>query len=385
VKSNAAGQLLGYSLQFPRALYHLIRIGPGGNVGIEIHGDVSSYEDTGAVVSEEDKSSISGNPLTDRSTDLWKTFYNWINAIADGELDLKLTQFVLYCNQTGKKALVDKFHSASTPQEAAEAIEATKEELGDTDAKHSIWQYYDFVINQNEKIFSELIQQFELQIGTAAAYDDVIFEFKRMSIPDGLIDHVVNTVMGWLQREILERIADRKQAIISWAEYNKKFLILYDRIRQNELIDFASELLPSDEEISGFIRVRPTYIKQLELIKCPDNDLVCAVSDFMRADINRAKWIENETLDEETARDFEGKLQSFWRNCLSDIEITQSGIAEEGRGKLLLSRCHARQESIRGISPPDRTIQGTYHTLADKKNVGWHPRWDELIDQEGGE
>jgi len=29
MKSNAAGQLLGYSLQFPRALFHLLTCSPG--------------------------------------------------------------------------------------------------------------------------------------------------------------------------------------------------------------------------------------------------------------------------------------------------------------------------------------------------------------------
>ena len=42
MKSNAAGQLLGYTIQFPRALYHLLRCGPGDAVCIEVLGDVAT-------------------------------------------------------------------------------------------------------------------------------------------------------------------------------------------------------------------------------------------------------------------------------------------------------------------------------------------------------
>jgi hypothetical protein len=45
-----------------------------------------------------------------------------------------------------------------------------------------------------------------------------------------------------------------------------------------------------------------------------DNDVVGAVSDYMRAEINRAKWMENEIIDESVAQEFENKLSSYWLN-----------------------------------------------------------------------
>ena len=81
MSSEARGQLLGYSLQFPRALLRLLECSPGDAIGIEIMGDVSKFLPGGTVLSEEDKSSISGNALTDKSVNLWKTFYNWSKLI----------------------------------------------------------------------------------------------------------------------------------------------------------------------------------------------------------------------------------------------------------------------------------------------------------------
>jgi len=384
MKSNAAGQFLGYSIQFPRALCRLLQSGPGGAVGVEVLGDVASFSSDGNILAEEDKSSLSGNPLTDRSIDLWKTFYNWISAILDNELDLEKTRFVLYCNKTGRCALVNEFHAALSPQDAAGVVAHVKEELIDIVDGHSIWMHFDFVINKHGDVFAEIIRRFELQIGKDAGFDDVRYELSRLSIHEGLIDHVMHSVLGWLQTEILEKITKGEASIISWEKYNHHHLVLYERIRQQELIDFSSHQLPSDEEVSGYIKVRPTYIRQLELIELHEGEIIGAVSDYLRADFNRNKWIEIEIFDEETAAGFEEKLKSFWSITRRKIERVDRGLKEEERGQALLEDCQIRQETIRGIAPPYSTIQGTYHALADGRGVGWHPRWEELIDEKGG-
>src|SRR3989344_6945110 len=95
MKSNAGGQLLGYSIQYPRALYHLMRCNDGDSVCVECLGDVATVGTDEHVIAEEAKSSISGNPLTNRSSDLWKTFSNWIQAINDHVLDVNKTKFII--------------------------------------------------------------------------------------------------------------------------------------------------------------------------------------------------------------------------------------------------------------------------------------------------
>ena len=75
MKSNATAQLYGYSLQFPRALLRLLEVGEGGAVGIEVVGDVSVFFPNESILTEEDKSSLTTNPLTDKSEKLWKTLF----------------------------------------------------------------------------------------------------------------------------------------------------------------------------------------------------------------------------------------------------------------------------------------------------------------------
>lgn len=379
MKSNAAGQLLGFSMQFPRALCHLLRCSPKDVVCIEVLGDVATITSEGKLISEEDKSSVVSNPLTNRSVDLWKTFSNWIEAIIDGEIDVEKTKFVLYCNQSGREGIVTKFSSAQTHLESNLAIRYTENELKDINPEHDIWKHYDFVINKNETLMLEIIQRFELQIGDGAGYDDVRKEIQKKIVPEGQIEFIMNSLGGWLQKVVLENIATRKSAIITWEEFNKQFSVLFDRSRCRELIDFTMHYLKEDEKVKKQINIRPRYLRQLEAIGLSDDKILEAVSDYLRADVNREKWIENEIIDDKVASEFEEKLISFWDNQRDRIQITEKTMGETEQGRLLLIDCKKRQETIRNMNPPTSTIAGTYHALADEPILGWHPNWEMLF------
>jgi len=150
MNTNAPGQLLGYSLQYPRALYHLLNGEDGDSVCVEVFGDVALVTSDGAVITEEDKSSITGNPLTNRSTNLWKTFYNWIKAIQAGDLEISKTRFILFCNNSGDKALVDAFSDAQGEKEALASLDQVKSSLADISEEHEIWEFFNFTVNENE-------------------------------------------------------------------------------------------------------------------------------------------------------------------------------------------------------------------------------------------
>ncbi len=379
MKSNAPGQLLGYTIQFPRALYHLLMSGPGDAVCVEVLGDVATLKPDGGAIAEEDKSSIVGNPLTDKSTDLWKTFSNWIEAIKSNDLDVGKTKFILYCNQSGRNGIVGKFSSAQNQQEARSAIADAKKVLNDIKKDHDIWEYYDFVVNQNEYLLVKVVERFELQIGSAVGYDNVRYEIQRKHVPESQIDFLMDQISGWLQKVITKKIAARELAIISWEEFDQQFSVLFDRTRRRELLDFTLQYPPKDEDIQSQVKVHPIYLKQLDAIGTTDDDILEAVSDFLRADVNRERWIESGIIDENVASDFETKLINFWKNQRKRIDITENSLTEEDKGQLLLGDCKSRKETISDMSPPCSTIAGTYHALANKPVLGWHPNWEKLF------
>ncbi|QQL50268.1 ABC-three component system protein [Mucilaginibacter ginkgonis] len=376
--SNAPAQLLGYAVQFPRALLHLLRAGPGDAVSVEVIGDVATHLADGAALSEEDKSSTVGNPLTDRSSDLWKTFYNWLKAIDEGHIGLEKTWFYLYTNQSGREAIVHTFDKAITIEEAKTAVTNAKASLADITDSHEIWPYLNFVLSYDQDKFAELLTRFELQVNDGLGFNEIQDELERLLIGKHQRKFVTNLLSGWLQEEIMGKIALKQPALIPWEDYQKQFTVYFDRARKLELVDFALENPPTDDLIQDQMKIQPRYLQQLSHIRADEDDIVEAVTDFLRAKTNRDKWIENEIINEEVAIDFEEKLTSFWNTQQKMIALTEKTREDHERGQLLFLNCKIRQEVIRDMSPPNGTIAGTYHALVEGKSLGWHPRWDAL-------
>jgi len=373
---HAPGQVLGYGLQFPRALYHLLRCNPDDKVAIEFVGDVATISNGTSSISEEDKSSQVGNPLTDLSTDLWKTFFNWVNMINDNQIDVNKTKFVLYTNKKGRAGLVNTFDKARSTDEITKVISKAKAKLSKIKNTHEVWPYYDFLFNKNSTTLSNIIANFELQICEGGGSELVKKEIRKKHIHENQIDFIHQNLAGWLQTTVLERLALKNDAIISWEEFDKQFQVLFERSRTRELIDFALTYPPEATEIKKHIKDRPIYIKQLDEIKATDQEVQEAVTEYLKAKVNRENWIQKELIDEHSALDFESKLTDFWQNTKNRIDIIHTDLDDCKRGKLLYAECRSRQETIKNQSPPSATIAGTYHYLANTPELGWHPEWE---------
>ncbi len=378
MSSNAPGQLLGYVIQFPRALFHLLSMGQGDCVCIEYLGDVALLLASGNAITEEDKSSIVGNPLTDRSTDLWKTFSNWIDAIENKNLTIEKTQFVLFTNKKGRQGIIDKFHNAKTDGDVNQAIDDCKAELSDITDKHDIWVYYDNVVNKHGNVFAQIIKKFELEIKEDYGYESIKKKIREKHIPESQIEFSLRNISGWLQKVVINKISQKQNAIISWEEFDKEFMVLFDRSRTLELVDFALQNPPNSSDVHKQIKQQPLYLKQLIEIELENEDeIIEAVTDYMRAKVNRGKWIEADIIDETVAQDFETKLTDFWNNKRRELRITNKNLGDAEFGQLLYTQCKMRIEKIRDMDPPAKTISGTYQALADEPLLGWHPKWEQ--------
>jgi hypothetical protein len=376
VSENASGQLLGYALQFPRALCHLLKASPGCKVCIEVHGDVATISPSGHIAAEEAKSSVQSNPVTDKSTDLWKTFSNWVNGVREGEFDVSTTTFVLYRNRSGRPGLAEAFHACTTKEQVDQVLLNMESKFADVDDSHAIWPYYKNVVLDHPNTLAGVITRFQLETGNGAGYDDVELELRMKYVPSSQIPTVATYLNGWVVKSATTLISQHLPAILTFEEFEREFMVLFSRARCLELLDFTTHAPVSDEEIQNQIRSRPTYLRQVEFVRADDDDLIEAVTDFLKAKTNRDKWIEDELIDEDLAGEFESNLRRFWRNKRKEVNLANKELTKEDRGMLLLSQCQTHKETIRNVNPPPSTIAGTYHALADRPSLGWHEDWE---------
>jgi len=77
----------------------LLKADPGTVVSMELLDDVAVQKLDGSTLACQAKGGWDGNPVTDRSPELWKTFANWARSVRSGELDVTRTTFELYVNR----------------------------------------------------------------------------------------------------------------------------------------------------------------------------------------------------------------------------------------------------------------------------------------------
>lgn len=376
--TNAPGQLLGYTLQYPRALWHLLKCDMEDVVCIEEFGDVGVTKEDQSKISEEDKSSQNGNPVTDRSTDLWKTFFNWAKLILDGTLDLDHTIFILYANKKGRAGIVNSLSAADDIKSAKACIASAWDKLKKIDAKHEIFPYIDF-LKKNETIFEKMVVNFDFIVGSGAGGFELKQAIKAKHVADSQVEYLQISFLGWLQQFVTDKLANKLPAIISWKEFDVFAKTAFESARKRELIDFALVYPPSEDEVNEQKRERPPYIQQIDAIGGDDDDVQEAVTAYLKAKVNLFNWIEKELIDEETAIDFEDKLTLYWKNQHKTVHITHSSLSEELKGKVVYSLCRDRQQLIKNQDPPAYTIAGTYHLMSNNLTIGWHPKWKETF------
>lgn len=375
MNAPAPGQLLGYGIQFPRALYHLLKSGPGSAVSIELNGDVTAKLSSGVTIAEEDKSSLIGNPVTDRSADLWKTFANWVDAVNGGVFNPANTRFVLFRNKSGKEAIVESFHEANTAADATNALKNAITSLSDLKDEHEAWKYYKKAALDNQNVLINIIERFSLETGSEAAYSDFDTELTRLLVGDAYKSYVTQSLSGWLLKTILEKIASRKTPEVTWEEFRDTAEDCVGQARRRELVDFALMTPPRDSDVLKQRQANPTYIKQLSLIACSEEEIFESVTAFLKAKTNRDRWIGSEVLSEIVAMDFDEKLRKNFSSVAKDVMKTQPTLSPEDQGQVILARCIQLQTTIGQTHPPSPTIEGTYHKLADTRVLGWHPSW----------
>ncbi len=87
VPATAAGQALGYSLQFTRLTAMLLDASEGSICSLEVFDDVAEQTTEGNIKLGQSKSALTTNPVSDRAIPLWKTLYNWLEVVRLGLVD----------------------------------------------------------------------------------------------------------------------------------------------------------------------------------------------------------------------------------------------------------------------------------------------------------
>jgi hypothetical protein len=335
------------------------------------------------------------NPITNRSPVFWKTLYNWLQYVLNGDLPIEKTVFrliVIAEKNIINGSLVTEFDKANTIELATLALLNAKKELWGKkeDKRDGISDSYCDYLNaffdpQHEDIVCQLILKMSIVL-FESDYDEKLRK-KFNNIP-GLFsefsDYLYTDMFGWVMEKVVAQCKMGKPAYIS--KYDFDTVLAGHSRAYNQTASIPALSTEIDEAVASATvkKSHPdTYIQQLELIEADFTEKCKAAKDYLRTKEEIIRRAEKGLFIPSSLNDYSDKLVRSWSNAR--IRTSLSSGTDIEKGALLFSEVSssALEMRLQGTDLPSFFGSGKLHDLAnvpkEKPAIGWHPQYEALL------
>jgi hypothetical protein len=381
----APGQALGYGLQYTHLTSLLLDAEEGMSCSFEFLDDVAEHGTKGKVRLHQTKSTLKKkNPVSDKSTELWKAISNWVNGVKSGVFDPKLTHFILYVSKKVNGPIIDAIAAADTRDQAKEALTLAKDTLWGPAPKYSLRadlsqalaKYANAVFQADECHILPVLQRIRLECGSGSPLEDLKAKIKRMPVSSQHVDDIVHQLCGWVKVQVDHLLERKEPAILSRDQFFMEFTSFVRKIDREQILrNYALE--PSEKDAQSHLP--RTYVRQLELIDLGFDDKLEAISDYLKASYNRTKWAQRGDVHSSSFEELDLNLRRSWRNLKCRVEAAYKAQNQVDQGKILYSDCMQHKNLVEGMEAPDHFIPGCFHRLSDEQHIGWHPNYRNML------
>lgn len=394
--TDASASALGYLYQSRYSLLLALQKEEGNtlNVVIEKLDDVSFTQDDGTpaeLLQFKHVLKRSGK-LGDKSADIWNTLKYWSEKVKNEALDLSSVSlnFVTTSTATEQNAIrfLRPLSSVRDPKNAlAEFLKA-----GKSSSSLIVNAGYAALTGLTPKTQLKLFEAITLLEGSADILE------ARTKIEDELRvvrkEHrkgFVDRLEGWWFRFVVEQLMNASKTPLTTELLWDTIYDLQSQFQRDNLpVDMLDTIIPPEELPDKDERL---FVRQLRLIGISQDRTRMAQEDYYRAYEQRSRWIRDNLIDLNEFERFNNRLIDGWRQRFEIIrEEVQPEHAEEltqsaGRKVYDWTQLDATSDHNLVIRPQVQgayIIRGSYHMLADRKHVGWHPHFEERLIPETG-
>lgn len=379
LKSSAAGQYLGYSLQQLRFCYHLLCAPDGDFVSFEYLDDTAIHKSDGTYILEQSKSALSSNPASDKSKDLWKTFANWSNLCTDGVIDHNSTIFRYYISPQKSGELINSLHSAKSEEEISTLLTRIAKLVNKKTPNVGCSPFVTEFLTAGDVVCKEIIRRFELVQENDPV--ECIRQCVRIGAPSDVVNEIASATIGMARDRVDNLIRRHQPTMVSSQIFRQTYQTFLQRYNLTGILPSRSSA-PSPTIISELVTAAPTFVRQLQAVDASHSLIVTAVSDYMRATSDKTYWADEGLILDDSIEELDLKLLRRFEIVRDEVEDTLSEHDEKRRGREVYRRCSETVVPLEGRVLPDHFIAGEFNDLSDQRMLGWHPEYSKLFPRE---
>jgi ABC-3C protein len=214
----------------------------------------------------------------------------------------------------------------------------------------------------------------------------------RKSVKPARRAALVDRLRGWWHKRAiahLAAVARGEHDRIGAAELESELLEIADTLRDENLpIDVLDMAEPSEQEVSESDRI---FVAQLRLIALGSERMRRCIYDHNRAFAQRSLWQRDRLLEVGELGRYDHELKEAWARHFLPVSDDDT----EGERDEAALRREAAERFVEfdrsDLAPIRRDVRegwvarGSLHVIADRLEIGWHPKWLEHLRDRFGE
>lgn len=382
---EAAGSALGYLYQTSWALLELLRRKRSDSMlTLEMHDDVSWDVDGTAteLIQVKHHIAVKGG-LGDMSVDLWRTLNAWMDDGSPSDpYGPILTLVTTSIAAAGSAASLLRDDTNRDPDHALSLLEkaASTSESGETEP----WRAKFRKLTQSER--RTFVSRIYVADGSYRIEDveSALREVLWLALPsgEGAQAAFMSLLMRWWNNVSIDLLR-KKRSGVSRDQLQEAITSIRNNFSESSLPTLV-ELEDVDEEQAVGLHGDRVFVHQLKWIRVQTDNLRTAIVDYHRAVTQETEWLDKDLVDIHELREFEARLVDEWRRVFSDMLEDLPPDADEQ------TKARSGRELFRYLRDSTLVVlraqyqdaffgRGKRHELADRRELGWHPEFEERL------
>lgn len=323
--------------------------------------------------------------LSNRSCEFWKTIHVWGQGINNNTIDIKKTYFFLITtSNVSKGSILSKIKLASEKErmEAISEMDSIAQDGGnETNANgYSTW------LSLTSEHKCSLLSQMTIVDGeiTMEEIEEKIRLELRLTILPKYMDSFYEQLIGWWNKQCCLLLIGTKE-FIEQTELLTEVSYLRDQYNPDYLPLFFSKLQLEEGEVAKDFEL--TYVRQLQWIGCKEYGIRNAIIDYRKAIRECDKWLTDGLTLPDEIEEYFCRLEDVWKidfgfvkdECGDDAESNETKERGYDFYKHFIAKDLPRLRERMDIA---YVARGCCHELSDKKRIGWHPYYKQLLENE---
>lgn len=317
--------------------------------------------------------------LTNSSSDLWKTLKIWSIYVLEGDLYGGETLYLVTTGEAPEGSAA--FYLKPENRNFDKAINNLKH-TAETSASESNRQAYQAFKSLNEEQVRDLISRIyvldrapKIQ-ETSSSLREIALTATRKEFAESFLARLE----GWWFRRVIVQLTDEDNTPVLSNEIDSEFHKISEQFHQGNL-PIDGDLLHM--EINSEEYKENILVKQLEIIGVSWRRIIYAIHDYFKAWTQRSRWLREDLLVVGDIRDYEIKLKEEWERAFLEVkeEIGEEAGEEEKKrvARNLFNDINNWSIPVRPNIDDSFLTRGSYHYLADRMEIGWHPDFEDRL------